>query len=68
MMAYLLAAGTRDFEWREKVLHEILSFKKYKIVKEFVSYWWKGRNPETDKEQRLCMLVRSVENPYSYFA
>lgn len=28
LMAYLLAAGTRDFEWREKVLNEILSFKK----------------------------------------
>lgn len=41
MMAYLLAAGTRDFEWKEKLLNQILSFKKQKIVKEFVSYWWK---------------------------
>lgn len=33
MMAYLLAAGTRDFEWKEKLLNQILSFKKHKIVK-----------------------------------
>lgn len=46
MMAYLLAAGTRDFEWKEKLLNQILSFKKQKIVKEFVSYWWKGRSPQ----------------------
>lgn len=45
LMAYLLTAGTRDFEWRERVLNNILSYKKHKIVKEFVSYWWKGRNP-----------------------
>lgn len=60
MMAYLLAAGTRSFDWTEKVLKEILSFKKHKIVKEFVSYWWKGRSPENQNEQRLYMLVRSV--------
>ena len=45
MMAYLLAAGTRDFEWREKLLNQIIGFKKSKIVKDFVSYWWKGRTP-----------------------
>lgn len=50
------------------MFNEIVQFKKLKIVKDFVSYWWKGRNPETEEENKLYMLVRVVENPYSYFA
>ena len=42
--------------------------KKLKIVKEFVSAWWKGRSPQTEEEERLYRLVSHVENPYSYFA
>ena len=68
LMSLLLAAGNRPLGWREKVLQEILKLKKMKLVKEFVSYWWKGRSAETEEEQRLYMLVRGVENPYSYFA
>ena len=68
MISLLLAAGNRPLSWRESLLNHILKWKKMKLVKEFVSYWWKGRSPETEEEQRLYMLVRSVENPYSYFA
>jgi len=39
-----------------------------KIVKEFISYWWKGKNPESEGEKKLQSLVQGVENPYSYFA
>ncbi len=50
------------------MLKEILKYKKLKIVKEFISYWWKGKSPESDGEKRLQYLVQGVENPYSYFA
>lgn len=68
LMALLLSAGVREYEWKEEVLKEILKQKKLKIVKEFISYWWKGKNPETEQEKRLQHLVQGVENPYSYFA
>jgi len=45
LMALLLSAGVREYEWKEEVLKEILKQKKLKIVKEFISYWWKGKNP-----------------------
>lgn len=45
LMALLLSTGVRECEWRVGVLEEILKFKKLKIVKEFISYWWKGKNP-----------------------
>lgn len=48
LMAYLLAAGVREYSWKEKVLSEILKHKKDKLVKEFVSYWWKGKTAETE--------------------
>lgn len=68
LMALLLSAGVREYEWKEEVLKEILKSKKMKIVKEFISYWWKGKNPESESEKRLQNLVQGVENPYSYFA
>lgn len=68
LMALLLSAGVREYEWKEDVLKEILKHKKLKIVKEFISYWWKGKTPDTEEEKRLQNLVQGVENPYSYFA
>lgn len=37
LMGLLLAAGVREYEWKEDVLREILKYKKLKIVKEFIS-------------------------------
>jgi hypothetical protein len=68
LMSLLLSAGVREYEWKEEVLKEILKHKKLKIVKEFISYWWKGKTPDTEEEKRLQNLVQGVENPYSYFA
>ena len=45
LMALLLSAGVRDYDWKVEVLKEVLKHKKMKIVKEFISYWWKGKNP-----------------------
>lgn len=60
LMALLLSAGVREYEWKEEVLKEILKSKKLKIVKEFISYWWKGKNPESESEKRLQNLVQGV--------
>jgi len=49
LMALLFSAGVREYEWKEDVLKEILKSKKLKIVKEFISLWWKGKNPETQQ-------------------
>ena len=48
-MSLLLAVGVREYEWKQTVLQEILKSKKLKIVKEFISYWWKGKNPESEE-------------------
>ena len=49
LMALLLSAGVREYEWKEEVLKEILKHKKLKIVKEFISYWWKGKTADTEE-------------------
>lgn len=37
LMALLLSAGVREYDWKVDVLREILKNKKMKIVKEFIS-------------------------------
>jgi len=68
LIALLMAAGVREFEWREAILRDLMKHKKDKLIKEGISEWWKGKTPETEQENRLSDLVRNFENPYSYFA
>jgi hypothetical protein len=68
LIAALMAAGSREFEWKEAILRDLVKHKKDKLVKEGISEWWKGKSPESEHERRIQTLVRNFENPYSYFA
>ena len=68
LIAVLMAAGSREFEWKEQILRELTKYKKDKLVKECISEWWKGKTPQTEQEFRLGELVKNFANPYSYFA
>lgn len=68
LIALLLASGVREYDWKEKVIRDLIKHKKDKLVKESISQWWKAKTPETAQELRIAELVRNFENPYSYFA
>lgn len=68
LIALLMASGVREYDWKEKVIRDLIKHKKDKLVKESISQWWKGKSPETPQEIRIAELVRNFENPYSYFA
>lgn len=68
LIALLLASGVREYDWKEKVIRDLIKHKKDKLVKESISQWWKAKTPETPQELRIAELVRNFENPYSYFA
>lgn len=42
-----MAAGSREFEWKEQILRDLTKHKKDKLVKEGISLWWKGKTPQT---------------------
>ena len=68
LMSLLLSSGTWAYEWKVEALKVVISWRMKKLVKEFVSYWWKGKGEGSEGEETLAMLVKNVANPYSYFA
>ena len=49
LLAILMATGIREFDFKQKILRELIKFKKEKLVKEAISEWWKGKTPETEQ-------------------
>jgi hypothetical protein len=59
LIALLMATGVREFDWKERVIRDLIKHKKNKLVKEAISSWWKGKTPESDQEKRIAELVRN---------
>jgi hypothetical protein len=49
LLAILMAAGSREFEWKEAILRDLIKNKKDKLIKAGISDWWKGKAPETEQ-------------------
>lgn len=47
LVALLMAAGVREFDWKELIVRDLIKHKKDKLVKESISEWWKGKSPES---------------------
>jgi hypothetical protein len=54
LIALLLASGVREYEWKERVIRDLIKHKKDKLVKESISQWWKAKTPETPQELRIA--------------
>lgn len=68
LMAYLIASGSMNYEWRVPALTVVVKWKMRKLLREFVAQWWKGRGEGFKGEETLATIVKSVENHYNYFA
>lgn len=45
LLCLLMAAGVREYEWKEAAMRVLIKHKKDKLVKESISEWWKGKSP-----------------------
>lgn len=68
LMAYLIASGSMNYEWRVPALAMVVKWKMRKLLREFVAQWWKGKGEGFKGEETLAAIVKNVENHYNYFA
>ena len=54
LIALLMAAGVREYSWKEEAVRALIKLKKDKLVKEGISEWWRGKTPETGQENRIA--------------